>query len=159
MYSTSSQGTTPRPTSSGDSRATRDRHNYQNSPCHGESESVRILIVTASDELADELRDCVLREWAAPQIRMTHLATSGIRVARELQPCVTILDAAAIERCGQKAIARLRQINDAPVILVGSETQARLKRRYHQVPPQRILATPLETGILVKTIREALEKS
>lgn len=117
----------------------------------------KILVI--DDDLAiTELMSMLLKTFGF-EVTTTNIGDEGIRLAREIEPSVVLLDLMMPDIDGWQVCKAIRQTSNVPILVLSAINDPRMVASVLDVGADDFLVKPVPSGVLVANIKKLMRRN
>jgi len=121
------------------------------------TKSATILVI--DDDIAiTELMSMLLKTFGFDVIA-TNIGAEGVRIAKESQPSVILLDLMMPDMDGWQVCKAIRQTSNVPILILSAINDPRMVASVLDVGADDFLVKPVPSGVLVANIKKLLRRN
>ncbi|MCB0102763.1 MAG: response regulator transcription factor [Anaerolineales bacterium] len=116
------------------------------------------ILVIDDDIAITELMSMLLKTFGFDVIA-TNIGAEGVRIAKESQPNVILLDLMMPDMDGWQVCKAIRQTSNAPILILSAINDPRMVASVLDVGADDFLVKPVPSGVLVANIKKLLRRN
>lgn len=116
------------------------------------------ILVIDDDIAITELMSMLLKTFGFDVIA-TNIGSEGVRIAKESQPNVILLDLMMPDMDGWQVCKAIRQTSNAPILILSAINDPRMVASVLDVGADDFLVKPVPSGVLVANIKKLLRRN
>lgn len=116
------------------------------------------ILVIDDDAAITELMSMLLKTFGF-EVLTTNIGEEGIRLAREANPNVILLDLMMPDLDGWQVCKAIRQTSDVPILILSAINDPRMVASVLDVGADDFLVKPVPSGVLVANIKKLLRRN
>lgn len=116
------------------------------------------ILVIDDDIAITELMSMLLKTFGFDVIA-TNIGAEGVRIAKESQPSVILLDLMMPDMDGWQVCKAIRQTSNAPILILSAINDPRMVASVLDVGADDFLVKPVPSGVLVANIKKLLRRN
>ena len=116
------------------------------------------ILVIDDDTAITELMGMLLKTFGF-EVLTTNIAEEGIRLAREAEPNVILLDLMMPDLDGWQVCKAIRQTSSVPILVLSAINDPRLVASVLDVGADDFLVKPVPSGVLVANIKKLIRRN
>lgn len=116
------------------------------------------ILVIDDDTAITELMSMLLKTFGF-EVLTTNIGEEGIRLAREANPNVILLDLMMPDLDGWQVCKAIRQTSDVPILILSAINDPRMVASVLDVGADDFLVKPVPSGVLVANIKKLIRRN
>lgn len=116
------------------------------------------ILVIDDDTAITELMGMLLKTFGF-EVLTTNISAEGIRLAREENPNVILLDLMMPELDGWQVCKAIRQTSNVPILILSAINDPRMVASVLDVGADDFLVKPVPSGVLVANIKKLMRRN
>jgi DNA-binding response OmpR family regulator len=116
------------------------------------------ILVIDDDTAITELMSMLLKTFGF-DVLTTNIGADGIRLAREEQPNVILLDLMMPDLDGWQVCKAIRQTSNVPILILSAINDPRMVASVLDVGADDFLVKPVPSGVLVANIKKLMRRN
>ncbi|MBI2332312.1 MAG: response regulator transcription factor [Chloroflexi bacterium] len=116
------------------------------------------ILVIDDDTAITELMSMLLKTFGF-EVLTTNIGEEGIRLAREANPSVILLDLMMPDLDGWQVCKAIRQTSDVPILILSAINDPRMVASVLDVGADDFLVKPVPSGVLVANIKKLIRRN
>jgi DNA-binding response OmpR family regulator len=116
------------------------------------------ILVIDDDTAITELMSMLLKTFGF-EVLTTNIGEEGIRLARETNPNVILLDLMMPDLDGWQVCKAIRQTSDVPILILSAINDPRMVASVLDVGADDFLVKPVPSGVLVANIKKLIRRN
>ena len=116
------------------------------------------ILVIDDDTAITELMGMLLKTFGF-EVLTTNISTEGIKLAREENPNVILLDLMMPELDGWQVCKAIRQTSNVPILILSAINDPRMVASVLDVGADDFLVKPVPSGVLVANIKKLMRRN
>jgi len=118
---------------------------------------VKILVIDDDIGMTDML--VMLLNTTSPEVLIANTGEDGIRLAREIEPDIIILDLMMPEMSGWEVCQKIREFSDVPILILTSIDSSKIIAQTFDAGADDYLTKPISSMTLIAHINKLLRRS
>jgi DNA-binding response OmpR family regulator len=119
--------------------------------------STRVLVIDDDIDMTDLLK--IVLDPAAFEVTVANSGSEGVKLAREFNPDVVILDLLMPDMDGWEVCKNIREFSQVPILVLSAISKPGLAARALDDGADDFLLKPMPTGVLVAHIKKLARRS
>lgn len=116
------------------------------------------ILVIDDDTAITELMSMLLKTFGF-EVITTNIGSEGIRLAREENPSVVLLDLMMPDPDGWQVCKSIRQTSNVPILVLSAINDPRMVASVLDVGADEFLVKPVPSGVLVANIKKLIRRN